>query len=228
MKSKEIGICFFIFFSSCSILLNGQEISLQESLLSSIEEQLLPQEMEKFINADINTSFKEDELESNTAFKKKREKKNKPRYQKTEGIFVNVKAWGNPLALQMGKRVTSKLNIGGQIGVVIGEDLYLNLALCSRYYFTDNESSGKPYMEGNLGLAFETANKEGTNQIKPYGAFSLGYQMASRKNLRFFFSVGVQSIFLRKQTIINNPTVTVIDDKYWSIFPQITLLGLEF
>ncbi len=159
-----------------------------------------------------------------------------PRHHKTGGTFYNLNIYSIPIGLDIGRRVNSRLDLGGQLGFLISQSRgtgfnfgdILGVGPMARYYLSENQYKAKGFVKGMVGVALALNNREGNNSIKPYAGLSIGWQIPSRKKTRFYFDLGFYAIYEKSTQIIRSPTVAVINSTNWDVLPQFTIIGLQF
>lgn len=156
-----------------------------------------------------------------------------PRYHNTEGTFVNLDIYAIPISIEIGKRISPSFNFGGQLSYTYNNDFggegVVGLAAYGRYYLSNNQFAKKGYIEGFAGFAYnQDANID--NSIKPYLGVALGLQLASRKKVRFYFELGVYTIYNTSNRLIrgNDGRFIEVRERDFFFAPQFTFLGIEF
>ncbi len=154
-----------------------------------------------------------------------------PKYHKTTGTFVNLDLISVPFSVEVGKRMTPTLNVGGVM--LYGIDSRSNLIAIGPYiqkYLSQSTSTPRAYVELYGGIGFRTDDffSDALTKYPPVGGFALGFQIPNRKKTKIYFEMGLFATMVKEEFELNDPFRTRIVDRESSLTPYLTLLGLQF
>ncbi len=156
------------------------------------------------------------------------------KYHRTKGIFTNIDLWGFPVAIEVGKRLTPSLNVGGR-AAFLSDDRTSIIALETyvQRYFSNRQNKAKFYAEGHIGIGRRTEDRNffnggSLNRYPFVGGAAIGVQIPNRKRIKIYFEIGISAVQEVSTFILNDQFLTEITEKELHILPHVTLIGLQF
>lgn len=156
------------------------------------------------------------------------------KYHRTKGIFTNIDLWGFPVAIEVGKRLTPSLNVGGRASFLTDDrTTIIGLETYVQRYFSKRQDRAKFYAEGHIGIGRRTEERRffhsgNLNRYPFVGGAAIGVQIPNRKRIKIYFEIGISAVQEVNTFILNDQFLTEITERELHILPHVTLIGLQF